>query len=450
MVHSLNVDPQLSQAWTRGLRRLRRKFNAHLLLSLSRPHLLAWFWFGAAAILAWRCGWDGRTLGAIAGVVMGLWSAWLGRRFGLVAYRDEDILRELDRALELHHALYCAQRQLSPWPDLALLRQAQQRYRVNGPKALGVPTIGLGFLLVATWFPINDQPAPLPAVVNPWAVQDMEQWLKQLEADQNFDPETLKNWAKSLEEIREKSNSATAQEAASLREAIDRHHEDLKAAIGEAQNTLSELKVQSQELQKSGARPQSPLTPQSASVNKSASERMDQLLAKARKMQLSWSPSTMKGKDSKALKVENIQGLNRLPELQASLQESLANCKKCTGKMSGQGGDHCGAEGKAGNGGVSRGRGDAPLRFGAPKETLLLSSLEALPQSQSPQVGDKMETQLQHPETNPNPWQSGQNGAQVELPAKVSGVIWKNRLRPEEQQILFRFHKSSQPKKTQP
>jgi hypothetical protein len=455
----------LADAWSKGLRWLQLKFNFHLGLSLARHHLLAWCWLLAAVVLAVRCGWDVYDGGAVLGLFSLPWAAWLMRRFWVARYHREDLLRELDGRLKLHHALHCAARELGPWPELQHLRQAQQLYGIRYSKALGAPSLGVAILLVALWIPLDESPALASTVLNPWALQDMEQWLEKLQEDPQFKSETLQNWAKSLEELKQKESTATPQQAAALREATDRLHDEMQSSLGEAQSTLSQLEAQNQALQRefqrnlslnaSGeAQPSSSSDPKHF-MPQGAAENLQKLLAQARQLQLAWTPPSNSAL-GQALQSKSLQGLEYLPELQATLRESLARCESCLGIKPSKGscsgtetcsGNSCTNPGycsgsQLGMVGVSHGRGDADLTFGPPSEILPLSNLETLPANQVPQLGDRLESQLRAPEATGTPWSPTEASPKAQKPAESTGVIWKSRLRPEEQQVLRRIQPS--------
>ncbi|MBF0196482.1 MAG: hypothetical protein HQL32_02175 [Planctomycetes bacterium] len=445
--------------WPKFLSSLTLWVNALYFLDLCRAHILPWFWGSCFIILAWRLEINAKFLLAFWGGISIVWLIYLVFTALRSRFKSDDILRDLDESLHLHHALHCAEKGLVPWPGKEYYLKAKSLYRIDFAKLFNKPILGCLFLLLAYCLPLPEKQIAESVTANPWAMEEIETWLEDLSQDPSLEQEQLEEWAKELNELANTEDISSELGASALHEATDRLKEELESSLSETQMTLQDIQnelnallssasgdnTQSSELLKNLSSSGNESLAEGAQSLQISSKRLQELLEKAKELQLSWKPMAKPGNCSSCNSLSSSNTLtprkmcksgscSSLPSIQESLKISLANCSSCLGIKPG----NCSGS-KPGKGGVSRGRGDAPLQFGNSAEALSLANLENLPQNTQMELGEKLKTSLVEPEKTKDSWENGRGGGVVKKPLPSSGVVWKQRLRPEEKKVLYRM-----------
>lgn len=331
-------------AWNKFINGSRFKINLGQLLSTLKPHVLPWFWVLSMWVLAHRMGMNPELMWGIFGITTLIWMLIIWIKFKKTIFDREDVRRTLDRDLGLHHALHCANKGLSPWPDPSIMGNTHDSYTIRLGKWSQPMLLGLLFVGIAAWVPMAKTEAPKAMAVQPWVMEEVDTWLEALDEDDSFDEKELDTWAEILEELKEETDEDSI---AAQQEAMDRLHEEILEAVKESEATLSQLSKEITEAMATMEGMDGMKAGQIPSMSTEASKRIQALREKAKCMQLSWEAKQNKsGSSAKSGKRISKVNASSLPSLKKSLEKSLKQCSVCIGTQ--PGGNHGQKPGKGG------------------------------------------------------------------------------------------------------
>jgi hypothetical protein len=404
----------------------------------------------AAALLAartWRPEWTapvliGASLGGLV-VVLALAAYGLGKRHFVGA---EAGLIRLDDRLHLNNRLVSAAARVGDWPEFSASGHGPADFRWNVARSLLPGAAALLLVAAAWWVPIPKPAAKPVSVVEPGAWEQMEDWLATLEASGVVEEEVIEELEGRIEEFRDQPEdewfSHSSLEATdTLQDSLGMQIRDLAAEMNTLERDLSALKTFSAQMSEE-AREQ---------MQKEMQEALDALeggglpMDKALLKQLKEIDPSQLGKDT-------LSGMSR--EQLEALQQQLRKGNGALGSMEGlpelgEGEGMCEkpgfgeGEGEGpGKGGVTRGRGDAPLFFGDKEDDLGTSQLERVENDDfsKASVGEVLgigETERELDKTATGPAAGGAVGST----GRGGEAVSRQALLPDEQAVLKRYFK---------
>ena len=407
----------------------------------------------AVAILAgrtWREQWisPAGILLTVAGLLaLGALAAWLLARKRFVT--GEVGLVRLDERLGLHNRLVSASRKVGPWPadDPAFDLSTGLHW-----KAGRVVLPGLGSLLLvvaATLTPLPKREVLPREVVQPGAWEQMQDWLETLDAADFVDKEAIERFESRIDELKERPEeewfSHTSLEATdSLEEALEEEIRDLATEMNALDRSLSTLESYSSE--------------SAEEAKKEAAREMEMAIDSLGQGGLPLSDDLRKELgdiDPSQLGSETIGGLSQ--EALEALQRQLGQAMEALGSLEGlpgleegmafgEGlpgfGEGEGEENLPGFGGITRGRGDAPLFFGKEEDQLGTSNVEGIRNEDLSRatIGEVLglgETERKIDKSRIGPV----DGGTATSLGKGGEAVSRQPLLPDEQAVLKRFFK---------
>jgi hypothetical protein len=440
----------LERLWRRRAAALSRRLNFGWWLERFNALVFAGLLVFASVLLAART-WRPESAAplVIGGVlaaflaVLALAAYWLGRKHFVAA---EAGLIRLDDRLCLNNRLVSAAARVGAWPEFNAGGRGPADLRWNVGRSILPLLAALAIVAAAWWVPIPERASKPPTVVEPGAWEQMEDWLATLEDSGVVEEETIEELEGRIEEFRDQPEdewfSHSSLEATdSLQDSLGMQIRDLAAGMNTLERDLSALKNFSAEMSEE-AREQ---------VQKEMQEALEALeggglpLDKALLKQLKEIDPAQLGKDT-------LSGMT--PEQREALQEQLREGSKSLGSMEGlpELGEGQGMSGKPGfgegegeqpgKGGVTRGRGDAPLFFGDKEDDLGTTKLERVENEDfsKASVGEVLgigETERELDKTATGPAAGGAVGST----GRGGEAVSRETLLPDEQAVLKRYFK---------
>lgn len=441
----------LERRWRRRASSLSGRLNLGWWLERFNALAVAGLLLFALAIVAlrtWREGFlqTGLVFGSATGLVVTFaLAAWIWERRRFVGV-EEGLVR-LDDRLGLHNRLSSASKKIGPWPEFAPddLR-ALPRWQ---PARAWLPGLtALALVAAAWWIPVPKREAgPLVAPVEPGAWEQMEDWLATLEEEDLVEEELIEEMQKKIEELRDQPEeewfSHSSLEATdTLAESLGLEIRDLAREMETLERDLATLQAFSSQLGPA-AREQ---------LEKEFGEALDALGENGLQVNEELLKQ-LQGIDPSKLGKETLSGLSA--EQLKALQEQLRQGSGKLGSLEGLPGE--GEDGSQlamgmgmsetpglapGMGGISRGRGDAPLFFGKEDEGLGTSNLETVenPDLSRATVGEVLGLGETERELDRTPAAPGEGGA-ISSPGRGGEAVSRETLLPDEQAVLKRYFK---------
>jgi len=445
----------LERQWNRRAAALARQLNLGWWLELFNQLVLVGLLLFAVALLAgrtWRADWMtteavGIGLGGLLAVLAAV--AWLlGRKRYVDAGKG---LVRLDEKLRLHNRLVSAAAKVGPWPDLPPDPLGAAGFRWNLSRAWLPGLASLLLVAAAWWVPIPERSTASAQVVEPSAWEQMEDWLATLEAEDLIEEEKIEELVGRIEELRDQPEeewfSHSSLEATdSLQQSLGLEIRDLAEEMATLERNLSALqKFSSQmseaakeELKKDLQQALEALEGSGLEVNK---ELLDQLR--------DIDPSKIGQETLSSLSQEQLESLQQqLQKGSGALgsMEGLPEMGEGMGMGMGMGmGEGIGKDGEGempGAGGISRGKGDAPLFFDDQADDLGTDNLERVTNDDFSKaaIGEVLgigETERDIDETKAGPVAGGAVGSA----GKGGEAVSRETLLPDEQAVLKRYFK---------
>lgn len=439
----------LERSWRRSAIRLARRFNVAWWLERFNALLIGALPLFAVLLLVvrtWRPGWLAPAsalallLGTVGVVALAAWRLTARRFVGV-----EEGLASLDDRLGLHNRLASASAGVGPWPEPMLDPLAVAAPRWNVARA-GLPgPVALLSVAAAWWMPLPEAKPVALAAAEPTAWRQMEDWLATMEEGGLVEEDSLRELASRVEELRDQPEEAWF--GHSSLEATDALRQSLGMEIRDFSTRMAVLERQLSSLRSSSSRSEDGEGERLAERFREALEALgggalplDEALAKQ-----------LGGIDPAALAAGTLESLSA-GQLEA-LQEQLGKGAGALGAMEGlpglvEGGLDFGegtdpfGDGRMGSGGLSRGRGDAPLFFGDEEAGLGTTNPERIgnddvSRAAAGEVLGLAETEREIDRSRPGPVAGGS----VESMGRGGEAVSREALLPEEQAVLKRYFK---------
>jgi hypothetical protein len=441
----------LERQWNRRASALARRLNLGWWLERFNQLVLIGLLLFAVALLAgrtWRADWMtpetvGLGLGGLLAVLAVV--AWLlGRKRFVDAGKG---LVRLDEKLRLHNRLVSAAAKVGPWPDLPPDPLGAAGFRWNLSRAWLPGLSALLLVAAAWWVPIPERSTTTAQVVEPSAWEQMEDWLATLEAEDLIEEEKIEELASRIEELRDQPEeewfSHSSLEATdSLQQALGLEIRDLAEEMKTLERNLSALQKFSSQMSEAAKE----------QARKEMEEALEALegaglpLNEALRKQLSEVDPSQLGKETlSSLSQEQLESLQQqLQKGSGALgsMEGLPEMSEGMGMGMGEG-MGLGEEGEMpGAGGITRGKGDAPIFFDDKADDLGTDNLERVTNYDFSKaaIGEVLglgETERDIDETKSGPAAGGAVGSA----GKGGEAVSRETLLPDEQAVLKRYFK---------
>lgn len=436
--------------WTRRAAALARRVNLGWWLDRFNSLMVVSLVVVALVILAGRTyGGSFLTLPGVAASLGGLllllallaWVLSHQRYIGI----EEGLVR-LDDRLHLHNRLSTAYHRVGPWPEGVDDRSAAGFRWLYG-RALLPALLALALVAAAWYVPVKKASAgELAAPVEPGAWEQMEDWLATLEEENLIEESAIEELESRIEELRDQPEdewfSHSSLEATdTLADSLGKQLRDLASEMAALDRNISALKSFSTQMSESVR----------AEKLKEFQDALDALEGNGLEVNEALMKQ-LKEMDPSSLGQETLSGLSS--EQLKSLQEQLQKGSGALGSLEGlpsmsddpslqQGmgmGQNPGM--MPGQGGVERGRGDAPLFFGDQEDNLGTNKIENVKNEDLTRatIGEVLglgETEREIDETATGP----QAGGGVRSTGQGGDAVSRETLRPDEQAVLKRYFK---------
>jgi hypothetical protein len=446
--------------WNRRSAAIRRRVNLGWWLEILGPALLFFGVVTGCAVMylrstLWFEPGDERiqqfalAAGGLVGLIF-LVSWMVARRRFL---NQAQAMVRLESRLRLDNALTAASLGLAPWPTVPeqVKLQGADGWLWNWPRLLLPPVFTAILVAVPFLLPVRPAQGVQVRPHEPMAWQEMEKWLDQLKEEKIADPEKVEEVAKQIDALRQNPpedwfNHSNLEATDSLRESLERSLSELERNTGEAGMTLSAMAKFGNEMSAESA----------DRLSKEFSEALQGLETGSMPLNNEMLSEMLKlGPDGlKKLDPQAAQKLaQKLAQNQEALKRMLSQCKnpgkgkdgplseedimKMLGEIPGEG------EGMGfGKGGVSRGRGDAPMYHEDEESNLGTKKIEKvgnddLTRAAPGDVLGVIETNQEIEKTAT----TLKGGGSVDTAGKGGGRVWESDLLPSEKAVLNRFYK---------
>lgn len=358
----------------------------------------------------------------------------------------EEGLVRLDYRLHLHNRLSSAYDRVGPWPESVDDRSAAGFRWLYG-RALLPALLALALVAAAWYVPVKKASAgELAAPVEPGAWEQMEDWLATLEEENLIEESAIEELESRIEELRDQPEdewfSHSSLEATdTLADSLGKQLRDLASEMAALDRNISALKSFSTQMSESAR----------AEKLKEFQDALDALEGNGLEVNEALMEQ-LKEMDPSSLGQETLSGLSS--EQLKSLQEQLQKGSGALGSLEGlpsmsddpslqQGMGMGQTPGMTpGQGGVERGRGDAPLFFGDQEDNLGTNKIENVKNEDLTRatIGEVLglgETEREIDETATGP----QAGGGVRSTGQGGDAVSRETLRPDEQAVLKRYFK---------
>jgi hypothetical protein len=447
-------DPAVRSRWESRARRLARRINTGWWLESFMVPGVIFAAAGAVAVLLARAQHLPMRVPALilaaAGLATSLFALLRSRRrfFSLA-----DALVRLEAVHHLENRLTCARDGLCPWPPFD--DKADGGLRMNWPRTLLPPCVAAACLGAALWVPLPQAAATALPRQAPLSWSQMQTWIEQLEQQQAADPRNIQDARDRLAALQNQPPDAWfshhSLEAGDTQR--DRLAGSISKLVGNLAGARSVLRTLEAKREREGLD-----TAQSGEKTREL-EPLDSGLSQA------WQ-SALEGLQSGDLKahpslLKSLEGLDpsklrmlsaaELKELSAELAKSCQACKSCNGGCTNGVPAYAEAEVAAaceqpGQGGVTRGRGDAPLSMQSEENKAGTSATEGVGSKdfRNAALGDRIAEQAGKHDVDPSQFAAQAGGA---VRAGGAGeAVWRTEAMPEEAPVLSRFF-ADQPEK---
>jgi len=380
--------------------------------------------------------------------------AWVIARSRFIS--ESEALVQLEAHLQLKNALTTADHGIAAWPNPP---QNDQRAGITTGlqwrwSMVLMPFVSVAIMVAAGLLvPVSGDPGKqdLPPS-EPLAREQVDKWLDKLEETEVIAQEAIEEYRDSLEELRQQDpgewfSHASMEASDSLRDALGRETQQMEADLSKIERNLNALQVFSQQIDE---KTRSQLIEEYQNAVQGLELGKLPLNKEMLEALQSIDPSKLGDALSK-LSEEQMQ------QLREQLKKGAQACKECRGGGAGLGemsesemllgilrseqekknGVEQGQS--PGRGGISRGRGDAPLAFGDEKQ-LNSGQLEAVTNMDLSRAapGDVIgsgETEHEIDKTKTGPVEAGA----VSSNGQGGDAVWRESLLPEEKAVLKKY-----------
>lgn len=347
-------------------------------------------------------------------------------------------LVHLEEANGLNNRLSSAMGGVGSWPEGA--RPVRRDWHWNWRVLIPSLAVSLALPLLALFIPVGKSNETL---VNPtsqpssWG--EVQEWLDALKSEELIEPEALNEFEEQLALLRGQDprdwyshNSLEASD--NLRSRMDKALQSLNQNLGQAQESLDSAQQLKDHLSRS---------------------ELEELAQKLGESVNGLQMGTLPLNDEllKELKDLDPQSLRQLSDAKLKeLQKALKNAQGKTQDILGNKGqsselqyDQLVKKGelKPGQGGVQRGRGDAPLTLQDEKTALDTDKSERLKNNdmRNAALSDTLGISVGEHQIDEKAYQGKTASGQIESTGQGGETVWRYQFRPEEQDVLQNFYK---------
>ncbi len=367
--------------------------------------------------------------------------------------RQKEALPLIDDANGLHNRLTCAAQGVGAWP--APFKKIKRAFRWNPRVILFSSAISILLPVIACFIPLGQTYAALPAATTlPAAWTQVEEWIEELKQAEVVQPEALDHFEAQLEQLKKQDprdwyshNSLEAGD--NLRNRMDQSLGALDRNLQSAQDSLGQLSENKDHLSQSQAEELSAALNQALEglkmgtmpLNKELADKFSQMdpatLKQISAAQMKELQQALKNAQSKTQSILGDKGQSTELQFDGELCENGdcagANCKdgKCPGK------GHL-----PGKGGISRGRGDAPLILGQQESQVDITRRENLTNDdlRNAALGDSLGVGIGEHSRDQNRPLLNQSAGVTGSTGDGGEAVWRYQYRPEEEETLRKFY----------
>ncbi len=363
-----------------------------------------------------------------------LWAWWRARR---LFFDRSDARVYLEHGLRLDAALSAASAGVTPWPERPRVAPALLRWRAGPP---------LGWLATAVLLLLAANSLPVPAgetvrpVEKPPALAQVEQLLADLSATQVAAPASVEPLAEQARELAARSleqqySHGGLEAADSLRDQAMNAVDQLARGLDAAASALAPMETGAGNL--------------GDDMAGGAAEQLGAALQGLKDGRLQPSDSLLS--QLSATGGGKLKGLSpsQLSSLRSALEAASLELQRMLAQNGGAarimkpGSGPAGEGDQPGAGGISRGRGEAPLGFNAESAPEQAGREQALGSADLDRaaVGDMVGVTRDRPELDREKMTGRGSAGAVATPASGGEAVWVNRLTPSERKVLKEFFK---------
>jgi hypothetical protein len=440
----------LSKRWRNHARWMAVKVNAARILEELGPWLAALGAAGFAVILMLRIRGDGPPPRLVLAWLLA--PAFLMAVLAMLRVRRRLVgisasMVRLEARHRLHNALTMAGLGLAPWPEIpkVVLHGLAWRWaRAAGPLAMCLLCLGAAFLL-----PVSQEPVVPRPEMQPQSWGQIQEWLKKLKEESIVSPQALIEPFSKLDELRDQPEDRwfsheSLHASDTLKEQLRNKIGALGGRMADAERSLGALQEHGDAMSEEGRE----------QLLKEFSESMEAMKSGA----LPLHPDLIQ--ELSQIDPKNLKGMSQeqLKQLRESLKNKSAACEGLDGDFGrekgfvgdGEGGDCAGRGARdrmatgpdgegAGEGGVSRGPGVAPLTLSEDENAFGTSRNEGVQgrdYSRS-QLGSVLDIQAGRHQVDKSAVTPAAAG-EVKSEGRGGEQVWRETLTPEEKAVLRR------------
>ncbi len=435
--------------WQKLARQVTRKVNTGWWLDRQVPIMIAVGLLAATVIICLRTFFDGKAsdrlmlgVGAAIALVIGSLLAFLLARKRFINQKEG--LVRLDDKLQLRNSLSSAQAGVGKWPVMKPAHKERLGLGWRWPVVLSPFLFAIAMIVAALYIPIVKVEAAAKLPPNePGAWAQMEEWADTLEEEELIEEAAIEELREKIKELRNQPESewfshSSMEATDTLRESLGKDLRDLASEMNTIERDLNALQNHSTQLSESAKEMLMQEYEESLKNLETNSLEMNQeLLQQLQNIdpkqlsQMKMDELTKEQMDQlrKSLsengeKLGGMEGLPQLGEGDKEFEEWLAEQQRAPG-----------------NGGIQRGKGDAPIFFGDESD-LKTNNIEKVsnPDLSRATPGDLLavgETEHDIEEIKSGP----QAGGSISGKGKGGEAVWRESLMPEEKAILKKYFK---------
>lgn len=280
---------------------------------------------------------------------------------------------QLESEMRMNNALTAAEAEIAPWPEPPLKPRVRDGFDWNWPRLTIPPVVALILVLAAILIPIKPVTAVSAVPNEPLAWEEMEDWLKTLEEEQVVEEEQARELLKQVESLRRQPSEewfshGSLEATDTLRQSLQRSISGLGRDLSKADRTLSALEKYSSAM--------------SEAAREQLLEEYGDALEGLSMNKMALNEELMKQLQQMDPKQMQQMTPEQRQQLQQAMQKNMQALQKAMGQGAGEGEGEGEGEGQGwgegedadelmklllgegmqpGQGGVSRGRGDAPM-----------------------------------------------------------------------------------------
>lgn len=450
------TQQQRAREWRSAIVKTRRKVNVGWWLEILGPISIGFGVLAASWLLYFRSQiWFEEKMEIAAYVAIGVFIclpilAWLVARKRFISSKEAAV--RLESEMKLHNALSAAEAEIAPWPEPPMKPRLTDGFVWNWSRLAIPPALAIALVAAAFLIPVEPVEAKAKSPNEPIAWEEMEEWLEELKEEEVAEEEKVEEILEQIGALRDRPEdewfSHSSLEATdSLRDSLQRSINDMEKNLTTAERSLGALEKYSESMSEA-ARDQLMREFENALKGMEfgdlpANAEMTEALKQIDPAQMQQMTAEQMDQLRKAMQ-QNAQALREMMgegegEGQAGWGNNMEDEDELMKLLFGEGW----REGmKPGQGGISRGRGDAPM-FHKDEESNLSTNkpegVQNLDVSRAAPGEVIAEGTAEHDidETPVGPVQAGG----VNSVGQGGENVWDSNLLPSERAVLERYFK---------